>query len=452
MDTVSDSSPTPALILGAGPVGLAAALLLANQGRQVTVFEARPNLVLNDDNSYPIGVNLRGQETLRQIDPALVDRLRSDGEIVEGFRIHSASRVLAQLPSGTLIATTRAHLTQILLDQAQQHPLISLTYGHKLTGLDLDSRTLTFDTETGQTTCDVKDSLVLCADGVWSAARRALADQIPSFSPRVDEWGVQFRVLFSQPGASAPELDPAYHHIFTSQGIYTATLPNQRWCVAVTALKGRESEEMLLSTEASHSNVAALRAHLHTHAPKVLPLLTDDDLRAYFSREPFGGAIIRCPRVDFHEWLVLLGDAAHGVIPPTGEGVNSGLEDALLLAQTLAGPSSTPLADYGRARMPDLRALGEYATAARNNVVNEDPAQTVTNVVLRIIGAVGARFGRRDSQVEERLFGPNAARQPYREAIIPWILFRERWSRVVLPIARGALGVVSLVARPRPRQ
>jgi kynurenine 3-monooxygenase len=32
------------------------------------------------------------------------------------------------------------------------------------------------------------------------------------------------------------------------------------------------------------------------------------------------------------EWIVLLGDASHAVLPPVGEGINSGLEDSVVLA------------------------------------------------------------------------------------------------------------------------
>ena len=42
-------------IIGAGPVGLAAALLLAAQDRRVTIHEARDAISLTDANSYPIG-------------------------------------------------------------------------------------------------------------------------------------------------------------------------------------------------------------------------------------------------------------------------------------------------------------------------------------------------------------------------------------------------------------
>lgn len=69
----------PVIVLGAGPVGLAAALLLARAGHVVTVYEAKDETPLSDANSYPIGVNPRGQEALRRIDPALLRRLFDGG-------------------------------------------------------------------------------------------------------------------------------------------------------------------------------------------------------------------------------------------------------------------------------------------------------------------------------------------------------------------------------------
>ncbi|MCS6711900.1 NAD(P)-binding protein [Brachybacterium sp. EF45031] len=67
------------IVLGAGPSGLACALLLAARGHDVTILEAAEQLDLDPTSSYPIGVNPRGQETLRRIDPVLLARLRTEG-------------------------------------------------------------------------------------------------------------------------------------------------------------------------------------------------------------------------------------------------------------------------------------------------------------------------------------------------------------------------------------
>ena len=429
-------------IIGAGPVGLAAALLLAAQDRRVTIHEARDAISLTDANSYPIGVNPRGQETLRRIDSRLVEELRAQGELVEGFKIRAGRRMLASMRSGTIIGTTRARLTGILLAAAQQDRRITLSTGHRLEAIDLASRTLQF---TGTTTVEVGNGLVIACDGVWSKTRQTMAEQLADFAPEVNDWGVQFRVLFSVPGAMAPGLDPNWHHIFTGKGIYTATLPDGVWCVAVTAIKGDPAEALLLSTEPTEDHINALHRHLRQYAPLVLPLLTRDAYVDFFGRAPFSGAVVRCPRVSHDEWLVLLGDAAHSVIPPTGEGVNSGLEDAMLLADALASGSPTPLREYDEGRIPDLKALGEYACHLKDNIANEDPVRSASNVGLRILSAVAGLVGQKSGELESRLFGPDAGRMPYRDAIGPWIQFRDRWTP---PLRRIATGVVRCADKP----
>ena len=64
--------------------------------------------------------------------------------------------------------------------------------------------------------------------------------------------------------------------------------------------------------------------------------------------------------------------------------------------------------------------------------------------MLRILGAIGARFGFRNSQVEERLFGPHGGLTPYREAIGPWIAFQNRWTP---PVRRAVTAVRKLTRR-----
>lgn len=417
------------IVVGAGPVGLTMALLLAQAGHAVTVYEATAELQLSDDNSYPIGVNPRGHEALRRIDPTLLELLHDRGEIIAGWHIYAGARRVASLKSGTVIGTTRAFLNRILLDAATTDPRITLVPGHKLRGVDVASRTLTFARPDGGTvTVDASDSRVIGADGVWSATRRALADQVPGFTPTVGDWGVQFRVLFSKPGRSAPGLDPAFHYIFGGKGGYAATLEHGIWGVSLTAVRGDADEPLLTASEATPQNVAALERYVRAHLPQATPLLDADDYAAFFDRAPLPGAVVRCPFVNVGEWLVLIGDAAHSVIPPTGEGVNSGLEDCCVLADHLASASATPFAAYNAARMPDLVALGEYAWQLMENTRSTDPARAAATITMRILDTIRAKLGR-GATVEERLFGPDADREPYREIFADWITRRERLFR-----------------------
>lgn len=435
--SMPDAVTEPVVVIGAGPVGLAAALLLASENRPVAVYESHATLALSDANSYPIGVNLRGQEALRRIDPALLERLRADAQVVAAFRIHAGRRQVAELPSGTLLATTRAHLTALLLEAAETNPHITLTTGRRLTRVDVAGKRLLFEDADGAThEVDASGARVVAADGVWSATRTSLAEQLPAFTPDVDPWGVQFRVLFSRPDAAAPGMDPACHYIFSDKGIYTSTLKNGVWCLALSLREGDDEAAFLGASEATPENVAALERYVTAHAAKAAPLFTDADHAAFFGRGSFTGAVVRCPVVHVDEWLVLLGDAAHGVIPPTGEGVNSGLEDCCLLAEQMASGSTTPFTDYSTQRMPDLAALGEYAHHLMENVRDPDPARRFAGVAFRIAGALGKLVGSDVLQVEGKLFGPQAGRTPYREILGPWLRRRDALFPVLVRVGR----------------
>jgi 2-polyprenyl-6-methoxyphenol hydroxylase-like FAD-dependent oxidoreductase len=63
---------------------------------------------------------------------------------------------------------------------------------------------------------------------------------------------------------------------------------------------------------------------IEQRAPLAAALIDDKELTRYFGRRTYRGAIVKVPRINEGEWLCLLGDAAHSVLPAVGEGINSG--------------------------------------------------------------------------------------------------------------------------------
>ena len=148
---------------------------------------------------------------------------------------------------------------------------------------------------------------------------------LDGFRFSVTPWTKEFRVLFASSGVSTLALDPSVHYIFN--GTYVATVRGDdgfvRWTCVIGIEKSLETgKKWMLSNEASPANVAALREYLCKNCPQVMELFPDDsNLISYFSRRTFKGAVVTVNRLHYDEWILLMGDAAHSVLPPTGEGI-----------------------------------------------------------------------------------------------------------------------------------
>lgn len=118
------------------------------------------------------------------------------------------------------------------------------------------------------------------------------------------------------------------------------------------------------------------------HFPGVTALIPPKELIASFETNPHLPLIsIKCKPYHFSDSVVILGDAAHAMVPFYGQGMNAGLEDVRTLFALLdkhealeesndpvnpapADPSvqrSAALAEYSAVRAPDAHAINDLA-------------------------------------------------------------------------------------------
>ena len=72
-------------------------------------------------------------------------------------------------------------------------------------------------------------------------------------------------------------------------------------------------------------------------------------------------ATVSCPKWHFKDWLLLLGDASHGIVPFFGQGMNSGFEDCSVFESLFTGDWGRDFAEFERQRQPDAKAIAEMA-------------------------------------------------------------------------------------------
>jgi len=263
---------TEIIIVGCGPVGLACALLLVNECgfTKITIYEGRRTIPNDPEESYPIGINPRALHCLARIDPQLAERAKQSSLLVDAWHIYGGKSKVADLKSGTVYGTTRGDVNSYLYDHAVRCPAIKIVFDHKFVNINFGTKQVIFATSAGEVVVDASAARVFAADGVYSGVRRAMEAAASmdrgdgTFSSEVTPWRTEHRVLWARPhDPNPPGLDPAVHYIFS--GFYAATVRRgdgrAQWTL-VTGVFDRDPQEdkdLLLSNEASDSNVKKLK-------------------------------------------------------------------------------------------------------------------------------------------------------------------------------------------------
>ncbi len=157
------------------------------------------------------------------------------------------------------------------------------------------------------------------------------------------------------------------------------------------------------------------------------------EIEKYFNRRSYRGAVVKCCKLNFDEWILLLGDSAHSLLPPTGEGINSGLEDVSVLIKCLHDKGLANLySNYNNTRIHDLHGLTDYAVYL--NEYPTFPGETASRIIFMIFSGC---FKRR---IFEELFGTEAVKRlPYSDIANSWKckkLFILNLARIIcIPIA-----------------
>lgn len=436
------------IVVGGGIAGLAAAILLArDHGIPVSIYESQADLTVGKtpQESYPIGVNPRGLRTLDLVNAALRPEIELAG-FVDSWSINSNGRQVAQQESGVVVGTTRGAVVAGLYKEATELTTkgfpIDWHMGLRLKHFDVATRTLTFhDANRAEVRVDASQSRIIDGTGCWSKIRDAYAMADESFTVEKWAWGQTFRNLFVD--CDDTGFDPKVHYIFSSDtsGMYISWLGGKKWAFSVGCLDNEEAMSWFLDKEATPEKIEKLKEHVRRMCPQAVPIIPEDEWERFFSYRHFTGQVVKCSRIHHGEAVVQLGDSAHAVLPATGEGCNSSLEDVKVLVEALVASRSSGqpwFETYNEMRLADVNALSDYAhylvesayiSAAEKN---RRTANMITVAVVRKMKFFGPTWN-------ELTFGPESTLcTPYSTAYDTWARQSRKMSGLSNFIARIA--------------
>lgn len=353
------------VIIGGGLGGALMANYLGRAGYETDVYEMRGDIRKRGavgGRSINLALSHRGICALDRV--GLKDAVMKMAVAMPGRMIHGLDSSLVFQPYGTrndqaIHSVSRGGLNALLLEAAERYPTVRLHFQRKCTDVDLDSGEVELlDATTGDSTT-VQGDIVLSADGAFSAVRRPM-QKLDRFDYRQDYLAHGYKELTIPPGENGSfRLEKHALHIWPRRSFMMIALPNEDGsytCTLFWPFTGPVSFESVSTKE-------RLATVFETHYPDVvrhMPTLVED----YFENPVGSLATIRCAPWYYRDRVVLLGDAAHAVVPFYGQGMNASFEDVLVLDECMQRYKPDwrrAFEAYYEARKNDVDALADLA-------------------------------------------------------------------------------------------
>lgn len=361
--------PTPAekpvmTIMGAGLSGALLASRLADLGYRVDLYERRPDprrAGADSGRSINLALSTRGLAALHEI--GLESEVMRLAIPMRGRMIHPVSGELAYQQYGVtgreaINSISRSGLNMALLDAAERRPGVRIVFNQRCVNVDFERRIAEVQDESTREVMSVPYEVLLGADGAFSAVRSAMQ--------RRDRFDYQQSYLtHAYKELSIPPTEGGGHrlekhalHIWPRRSYMMIALPNLDGSFTCTLFAPYDGPDGVGALESDDD----IRAYVRERFPDALehmPTLEED----YRANPTSSLATVRCFPWRVGGSAVLLGDAAHAVVPFYGQGMNASFEDVSVLGECLQRYDDVEGAfgEYERRRKPNADAIAQLA-------------------------------------------------------------------------------------------
>ena len=350
------------IILGSGLAGSLLSILLARQGHSVQVYEKRSDPRQQEDaggRSINLALSRRGWRALEAA--GVHNDVRQQAIAMRGRMMHSPEGELTFQAYGTqeqaIYSVSRSELNKLLLNRAQQQG-VELFFRHACQSVELAKGKPTITNLATAAQVTPEPDLLIGADGAYSTLRGAM-QVTPRFnySQQYIEHG--YKELYIPPVDDDFALASHALHIWPRGGYMLIALPNADKSFTSTLFLPYEGKNSF----ATLANEAELKRFFEEQFPDTLPLmpnLTDD----FFGNPTSDLVTIRCYPWSRYGKNVLIGDAAHAIVPFYGQGMNAAFEDCRILSELMADKANdlaSLVQAFEQQRKPDADAIAELA-------------------------------------------------------------------------------------------
>ncbi|WP_452221688.1 FAD-dependent oxidoreductase [Lacinutrix salivirga] len=356
------------LIIGAGLCGSLLALRLAQRGYTVNVYESRPDLRTTDisaGRSINLALSDRGLKAMRlagiedKVKPLCIPmygRLMHD---VEGntFPSNYSGREGEYINS-----ISRGELNGLLLTEADKYNNLTIHFNKECKSIDIENNTAHLYDHDSKTELKVTGDVLFGTDGAGSSLRKAYYLErkfLFSFSQNYLTHGYkELEIPASKDGTHLISKD--YLHIWPRGDYMVIALPNLDGSFTVTLFLSYDEGEYNFNNLTTEATIKEFFKKQFPDALALIPNIAEE-----FFNNPTGPlGTIKCSPWHYKNKNVILGDAAHAIVPFYGQGMNASFEDVTVFDAILEqheGDWETIFKVYEKSRKADTDAIADLA-------------------------------------------------------------------------------------------
>lgn len=374
------------VIVGAGPTGLALAAELQRLGTPALLFDKRP---VPSDTSRAAIIHARTLEVLEPL--GIADRLIERGLKLRTARMHEGDAVRMHVDFDGVDSKYNFALacpqnqTEAVLTARLRELGEAVTRSVEVTGIEADGAgaTLTY-TAAGVLVQHVRAAWVIGCDGLHSTVRQAAG--IGFEGGTYDE-----HFVLGDVEMDCPLIRDGMDMFFSSSGfLFIVPLPSDRYRIIATvadatAAPSAEDLQKLLDERGPQAQKASIRSMAWS---------------SHYQIQHRVASSLRNGR------LIVLGDAAHVHSPAGGQGMNTGIQDAVSLANVLHGVlqngDEAPFAVWEAKRLEIARSVVRTTDLMTRAATSESSAlRLLRHALMGVVNHVPALQNRMAEQLSE---------------------------------------------------
>lgn len=321
------------LIIGAGLCGSLLALRLGQRGYNVVVYEMRPDLRkvnISAGRSINLAFSDRGNKAMKLV--GIEDKVKAlcipmHGRMIHDINGDSHLSNYSGREHEYINSISRGGLNALLLDEAEKHNNVKIYFNKTCKSVDFENTTALFKDYHSKKEFIEDADIIIATDGAGSAMRKSYylgKKFLFSFSQDYLTHGYKELSILPKENGDYKTYKNALH-IWPRGDFMLIALPNLDGSFTVTLFLSYNEGNYNFNNLTNEEVVLEFFKKEFPDALSLMPNLLDD----FFQNPTAPLGTVKCSPWHYRGNTLLMGDAAHAIVPFYGQGMNASFEDVV---------------------------------------------------------------------------------------------------------------------------